>query len=80
MENEGRKGRHDIVSSFEDVCKNKRGIVVLKNDEDNLCLARALVVALAFIQKMDVGEREKLYYKHIIRQDKRLQYVKEVEL
>ncbi|XP_072380511.1 uncharacterized protein [Diabrotica undecimpunctata] len=44
------KGRGRKYNSFKEECSKRRGIVVIKNN-DNLCLAYALVVAKAYVDK-----------------------------
>ena len=46
-----RWGRSFAASSFETFCRIKSSIVAIKNENDNLSLARALVVAVATLEK-----------------------------
>lgn len=47
-----RNKRIDYTSNFNAFCNSKKSILSITND-DNLCLARLLVVAIAFIKKDD---------------------------
>ncbi|CAH0561693.1 unnamed protein product [Brassicogethes aeneus] len=44
------KGKGKNYNNFEEECAKRQGIIVI-NNKDNLCLARALVVAKAFVDK-----------------------------
>lgn len=48
-----RDERIDYTSDFYTFCKNKKGIVTITNYNDNLCLARALDLAISFLKKDD---------------------------
>lgn len=61
MENGGTRNRIDNISSFEEFCKQKKGVIVINNQHDNLCLARSLVVAIAYNKKEDSEEARKNY-------------------
>lgn len=68
----GKRGRINYISPFADFCKQKKGIIAIQNNDDNLCLARALVVAIAFSKKDD-GEEERKHFKRICRVDRNFQ-------
>jgi hypothetical protein len=64
----------DNVSSFQNFCK-KRSIFEIKNTNDNLCLPRALTVAIAFAERdLDGGVN------NVIRRNTRLQAIRAEEL
>ncbi|KAJ8962384.1 hypothetical protein NQ318_018368 [Aromia moschata] len=44
------KGRGRLYNSFDEECNMRRGIIVI-NNKDNMCLPRALVVAIAYVNK-----------------------------
>ncbi|KAG5877506.1 hypothetical protein JTB14_023392 [Gonioctena quinquepunctata] len=64
--------RNKKFNSFEEECKKRHGIIHITN-RDNLCLARAVVVAIAKIE----GEPE---YNKILRDIKKIQSRKTLEL
>lgn len=50
MENGCRRVRTDRVSTFDELCRKISSIIVIQN-EDNLCLARTIVVSMAYSNK-----------------------------
>lgn len=56
---EGRKST-DLISNFHDFCLKKQSILVIQN-RDKLCLARALVTARAFVHKDETPQKLKFY-------------------
>lgn len=59
------KGRSASSLTYDDECRKRRGVVVIHN-KDNLCLARALVVAMAYVMnspyfkqiRQNIGKRQ----------------------
>lgn len=43
-------GRGRLYNSFNEECLSRKGIITI-NNKDNLCLPRALVVAMAYVNK-----------------------------
>ena len=68
----GRNGRKRTILNIKEFLHKKKSVIVINNNDD-LCLARALVVAIAKIEKAPV-------YRHLMNPQKRTQERKAKEL
>lgn len=72
MERGNGRQKVDEISPFHEFCEKRKSIVQVKNTEDNLCLARALVIGMALAHKDDSIAKLN-YYRHITRPDREIQ-------
>lgn len=71
-------GGVDNASPFQDFCKKRRSIFVIKNQDDNLCLPRSIVIGAAFAKKDESHEHLKRY--HNLKENMRVQQIEATEL